>query len=348
MVDHDIPGDRYKNNPALSAPAKPDGWQGSPTDQNGRYENLNHPYLPSWLDVFKWKFQKSPFRNVKDIEEWNPTVAENSAWLSGDDDLMVWLGHSTFYIRLNGVRLITDPVFYNILSVKRKSRIPVDPDLLSGLDYILLSHDHRDHLDERSLKLVAKNNPDVTYLAGLSMQNIIKEFTASEKIQEAGWYQRYSIQEELKITFIPSRHWSKRGIFDTNSRLWGGFVLEKAGLRLLFGGDSGYDTHYGQLGAVFGEFDYAILGVGAYEPKWFMHPNHQSPEEALQGFKDLRAKRFIPMHYGTFDLSDEPMGQPLKDLGDAAIKLSLTGKMEVLTIGEPLLLKKQESKVDQL
>lgn len=299
--------------------------------------NLTHPFIPKFSDVLRWQLQRNPFRKAKKEAVWNPAVLTDDSWLSGSDNVLVWLGHSTFYIRLNGIQLLTDPVFFDILSVKRQSALPVDVRRFTNLNYILLSHDHRDHLDMKSLDLLAKQNPDVTYLTGLGMKTIIRQFTGSDKVEEAGWYQQYTmVGQPVKITFVPSRHWSKRGLTDTNQRLWGGFVIEGPATRILFGGDSGYDAHYRELATVFGTFDYAILGIGAYEPAWFMSPNHQSPADALKAFTDLNANRFIPMHYSTFDLSDEPLSQPLTDLLMAAKSMKMEEKLTLLTIGEPL------------
>jgi L-ascorbate metabolism protein UlaG (beta-lactamase superfamily) len=316
------------DNPKLKTPKAPEGWQGTPVDEKGRFRNLNHPFEAKLMDVFRWKFQKNPFKEEKKAERWNPVVMKDDSWMDGSDDVIVWLGHCTFYIRIDGMRLLTDPVFGDIFTIKRQTAFPLDVHRLVNLDYILLSHDHRDHLDEKSLQILSAQNPDVRYLTGLGMQSIVYHFTKSDNIEEAGWYQQYSA---TNITFIPSRHWSKRGAFDTNQRLWGGFVIESGAKRILFGGDSGYDTHYKQLTAVFGGFDYAILGIGAYEPVWFMSSNHQSPSDALKAAKELNARYFIPMHYATFDLSDEPLGQPLKDLHVAA---GNDESVKVLTIGE--------------
>jgi L-ascorbate metabolism protein UlaG (beta-lactamase superfamily) len=328
-----------RNNPSLSTPKAPLGWEGTPVDEKGKFINLNHPFVPSLADVIRWKIQKSPFKDDKKEERWEPEVYKDASWLDSKGDTIVWLGHSTFYIQLGGLKLLTDPVFFDILAVNRKSPLPLDPKLLVGLDYVLLSHDHRDHLDERSLQLLSQQNLNASYLTGLAMKELVQNFTKSQNIQEAGWYQKYDTGDNpISITYVPARHWSKRGLRDTNERLWGGFVIEGNGKRILFGGDSGYDLHYQQLAEVFGKFDYAILGIGAYEPIWFMKPNHQSPEEALKAFQDLQAERLIPMHYGTFDLSDEPLGQPLKSLKTEAEKLHLTTKIDVATIGKPIML----------
>lgn len=329
----------YRYNEHLRTPEAPQGWKGSPVDENGRFLNLDHRFIPNMADALRWKLQKSPFAENKKLEIYQPEIHRDDSWLATNDDVIVWLGHSTFFIRINGVKLLTDPVFFNIFSIKRVSEFPVNILHLTNLDYILLSHDHRDHLDEKSLKIISNQNPEVRYLTGLGMKELVHDFTRSELIQEAGWYQQYKTEDHsINITFVPARHWSKRGLFDTNKRLWGGFVIEAAGKRILFGGDSGYDAHYKQFASLFKSFDYAILGIGAYEPAWFMSPNHQSPKDALRAFVELNAKCFIPMHYGTFDLSDEPLNQPLKDLHEAAKEADLEGKLNVLEIGEALII----------
>lgn len=327
---------QYTNNPNLSSPNAPADWKGTPLDDEGRFSNLNHPFDPDWLDVFKWKCGENPYKEEKKAEIWNPEIFRDDSWLGGSEDTIVWLGHSTFFIRLNGIQILTDPVFGNILSVKRHSEFPLAIHKLSDIDYVLLSHDHRDHLDRASLKILSKQNEEARYLTGLGMKALTEKLTGSQYIEEAGWYQRYNTDTRLKITFVPSRHWSKRGLNDTNKRLWGGFVIEVPGKRILFGGDSGYDTHFKQLGEAFGGFDYAILGIGAFEPKWFMSANHQSPEDAVNAFQELNSRYMIPMHYGTFDLSDEPMGQPLKELKLVAKERDLTNRIVIPEIGKPL------------
>jgi L-ascorbate metabolism protein UlaG (beta-lactamase superfamily) len=329
----------HKSNPTLKTLKAPAGWQGTPVDDKGRFLNLNHPFIPNWVDVFRWKLQKSPFAKDKKAEVHSPEIFKEDSWLTGNDDVIVWLGHCTFYIRINDVQLLTDPVFGHIPFIKRQSDFPIHPDRFVDIDYVLLSHDHRDHLDEKSLKLLSKQNPNARYLTGLGMKELVQRFTMSDKIEEAGWYQQYSVSNKLvNITYIPSRHWSKRGLYDTNIRLWGGFIIEASGKQILFAGDSGYDTHYSELATVFGKINYAILGIGAYEPAWFMSANHQSPADAIKAFNALKADHFIPMHYSTFDLSDEPLSQPLKDLHTASKNYKLEGKLNILNIGQPLVI----------
>ncbi|SFD80285.1 L-ascorbate metabolism protein UlaG, beta-lactamase superfamily [Chitinophaga sp. CF118] len=327
-MDHtDIKG--YRSNPQLKTIIH--DWKGTPVDKNGRFMNLTHPYIPKLSDLLRWKLQSNPFKQEKKTAHWQPEIQTDHSWINSNEDVIVWLGHCTFYISIGGIRLLTDPVFGDILTLKRQTPFPVDPVIFTNLNYILLSHDHRDHMDKESLQLLSRNNPGVKYLTGLGEEKLVHRFTNSNNIETAGWYQQFNTTA-IQITFIPSRHWAKRSAFDTNQRLWGGFVVEGNNKRILFGGDSGYDIHYKQLAEVFGSFDYALLGIGAYQPTWFMNPSHQSPAEALQAFEDLHAKYLIPMHYGTFDLADEPLDMPAKELMKAAAQKNVI----ILKPGQPL------------
>ncbi|MFM8588410.1 MAG: MBL fold metallo-hydrolase [Bacteroidota bacterium] len=121
---------------------------------------------------------------------------------------------------------------------------------------------------------------------------------------------------KVKIYFLPARHWSKRGLFDTNQRLWGSFIIQTLNRTIYFSGDTGYGSHFKEIGSLFKDINIAIMGIGAYEPEWFMSPNHISPKDALRAASEMSAKTFIPMHYGTFDLSDEPLFEPINSLKD--------------------------------
>jgi L-ascorbate metabolism protein UlaG (beta-lactamase superfamily) len=245
----------------------------------------------------------------------------------------VLLGHASFFIQLSGTRILTDPIYWKLPVGKRFSEMPVDPDKLLNIDYIMVSHSHYDHCDKSSIKLLTKNNPNAEVLTGLKLDGLIGKWT-SNKIQTAGWYQQYQLGNDLKITFLPSRHWSNRSLLDANHTLWGGFMIEKNGKCIYFGGDSAHGSHFRDIGELFQSIDVALIGVGAYAPAWFMSPMHQDPYDALNAFNATGAKTFIPFHYGTFDVSDEPMGEPeqiLKKLdGDGKIKNTL----KILKLGE--------------
>ncbi len=306
---------KHTSNPNLETINKDANWQGTPIDEDGRFVNYEYPFENSFTEFLKWQIESNPQKNTKKIDTWKPAISKDSSWLFSKEDCIVWLGHSTFFIRLGGKQIITDPVFSSIgFFINRNIELPIKAELLKSIDYVLISHDHRDHFDVPSLEELSKNNENATYLVGLNMYELTNEATNSKNIQEAGWYQSYKLDSDLKIHFLPARHWSRRGMFDLNKRLWGAFVIEYKGKKIYFSGDTGYGNHFKKAKEIFGGFDYAIIGIGAYKPEWFMGKNHISPKDALKAFQELDAKYFIPMHFGVFDLSDEPISDPLYHL----------------------------------
>lgn len=327
---------RYINNPTLITLETPFKWPGTPIDKSGRFVNYEIPFINSFRQLLKWQTMKNPQKLEKKQDTWRLNVDFNSDFLASQDDCIVWLGHCSFFIRIANKTLLIDPVFFNVSFIKRKSSLPVHPSLFTGIDYILISHDHRDHCDVKTLRLLAKNNPEATYLGGLRMDTLLKKITKSDKIQPAGWYQMYETSTDINISFTPSRHWGRRTFNDMNLRLWGGFVIQSAEKTIYFSGDSGYGGHFKDLARIFPHIDYAILGIGAYKPVFFMSQSHLSPGDAIQAFKDLKAKELIPMHYGTFDLSDEPLSDPIKTLRNLEKEADIQGQIDYLRLGEML------------
>jgi L-ascorbate metabolism protein UlaG (beta-lactamase superfamily) len=250
----------------------------------------------------------------------------------------VWLGHASFFIRLAGINLLIDPVFFQVPLTKRYTPPPLDLEELPPLDYLLISHDHQDHCQQSSIRAIMARNCGLTILTGLNMDTLLRPWADTARIQTAGWYQQYRTPPQLGIYYLPSRHWGRRSIADTNTRLWGAFVFQTKERTLYFGGDSGYGSHFCTARELFPAIDIAIVGVGAYKPEWFMHPNHISPQDAVKAFHDLGARTFIPMHYGTFDLSDEPAGEPLRILWAYEKEGGLKGTLKTLDPGENYIL----------
>ncbi|MDQ3323193.1 MAG: MBL fold metallo-hydrolase [Acidobacteriota bacterium] len=311
------------------------GWQGTPVDQKGRFVNAEFPFLSRTIDLLRWQLSGNPQKAEKQNDTARPEIEDPAEFLNSERDGVLWLGHATVFIRLNGVNVLLDPIFGKPPFVKTFTDVPSPLDKIKRVDYILISHDHRDHCDETSIKQTAEKFPDARILGGLGMEDLFEEWkTPSNKIETAGWYQQFSTPDErVKIYFLPVRHWARRGLFDMNRRLWGAFVVEGAGKTVYFGGDSGYGSHYTELAEVFPRIDYFVVGIGAYSPRWFMKPNHNSPEDAFQAFVDSKAQTLIPMHYGTFDLSDEPPSEPLRLLREAAEKSGAIDRVKVLPIG---------------
>lgn len=324
---------KYVSNPDLITVKK--DWPGTPLDSKGRFRNHLNPNNLKFSDVLKWQSSKNPDKPAKLADTFKLEVNTSGDFLKSDKDCMVWLGHASFFMRIIGKTFLIDPVLKSpSISMKRLSQFPVAFSELKNIDYILLSHDHRDHADEWSMKLLAKQNPDAQYLTGLKTGDLLKSWTKSSNIQTAGWYQQFNVNEAFEINYLPSRHWGRRLLFDTNEKLWGGFLFKFKGIILLFCGDSGYGDHFKEISETFPDIDYAIMGIGAYKPEWFMHESHTSPQKAVDGFHDLKAKTLIPMHYGTFDLSDEAVGDPYRTINNINAQQKINGKLLHLKIGE--------------
>ena len=169
------------------------------------------------------------------------------------------------------------------------------------------------------------------------LDGLLKQWTNNNNVQAAGWYQAYQTDtSQIEIIYLPARHWSRRYLNDTNKSLWGAYLIRANGKSVYFGSDSGYGTHYQDFAKYFGGVDVALLGVGAYKPEWFMSSSHAGPKDATKAAHEMKAKHFIPMHYGTFDLSDEPLGDPHRTLKTLENEGKIRSQLKLLDVGEVL------------
>ncbi|WP_146106093.1 MBL fold metallo-hydrolase [Apibacter adventoris] len=321
----------YRINPSLVC-VNPN-WKGN-VFINGKFQNDTIPESAPLLEVLKWKFSKNPQKKEKKEENYRLTV-ESIDSFSDTKNKIIWLGHATFLIQLDGARIITDPVFGDIPTKKRKVQLPCNPDSLKNIDYLLVSHDHRDHFDKKSIEQLHLNNPFIQALAPLEAKRLFSTKKLKQiPLQEAGWYQEYNIEKDIRIVFLPAKHWGRRSLNDFNKTLWGSFLIIGKKTKVFFAGDSAYHPHiYKDIYNLFGAIDICIFPIGAYSPEYMMASSHMNPEEAVNAFNDLKGKIFIPMHYGTFDLSDEPLGEPIKRLITAIIENNRANKLTELSIG---------------
>lgn len=321
----------YDFNPNL--PFIKQDWKGNPKI-GGEFVSLDKKEKIPISAIAKYAFGGNPQNKEKKIDKFIPSIIYGNTFIDKSNDKIVWLGHSCFYIVINGVSIITDPVFSDLsIFLKRKVGLPCNPNEMKNIDYILLSHGHRDHLDLPSLKILAKNNPSVSVLCPLNIGKIIKKFTPIDNIIEAGWWQKY-ITENIEISFLPAKHWNRRHLTDYNTTLWGSFMIKIQSKTVYFAGDSAKGLHFEEIQNQFPEIDYALMPVGAYKPSFLMEWAHLSPDEAVAAFHQLGAKHFIPMHYGTFDLSHEPASEPISILKKHAEAQSLNGNLVIPAIGE--------------
>ncbi len=315
-----------------------ENFKGVPVDQKGRFVNLEYPFVPSFVNLMRWQLGGNPQADEKANDKSPLKIFDPTDFLNSDEDGILWLGHASVLIRLKGKVILLDPVFGNPNFISRYFELPTPIEKLKRVDYVLTTHDHRDHLDEPTIRAIVEKFPNAKFLAGIGTEDVLNEWSGNEnRVRTAGWYQQFAIDDEdIKITFIPVRHWSRRGLTDTNRRLWGGYIIEGAGKTFYHGGDSGYGNHYAEMAEVFPEIDYFIIGIGSYAPRWFMKANHNNPEDAWKAFKDSKAKYLVPMHYATFDMTDEPPSEPLKRLKEAAERDGETDKIKALQIYENL------------
>lgn len=311
-LHHNYPqpkGMEYRKNPQLED-IVPD-WRGNPFYQ-GQYRYLSEEFKPSWTTLMRWFTSTNPQKVEKKADKWRAPILENTDYLADRErDFIVWLGHATFLFQLGGVRFITDPVLDDLPLTKRLAPLPFPIDSLTGIDYILLSHDHRDHCDRSSIKKLLRNNRPKKFLLPLSLNKLISSWTGDIPLETAAWYQRFNTDGgEPEIIFLPARHWCRRGLTDFNHHLWGSFLIRHRDLTIYFAADSALGWHFEEIGRLFPNIDLTMIGIGAYKPAYIMQDVHTSPQEAVDAFHQLGARRLWPMHYGTYDLSDEPLSEP--------------------------------------
>ena len=288
---------------------------------------------------------KKPQAKEKKADNYKPDWQENKTVFQSDENVLMWLGHACFFIRINGVSLLTDPCLGRVSGLmKRNIPIPCDVSDIQNIDYLLMSHGHRDHFDVSSLRKILRHNPDAQFLAPMDLGSLIRPL-GTQNYQEAAWYQQYQIRHEgLQITFLPAIHWNRRGLFDFNDMLWGSFMIESPNYNIYFAGDTAYGDHFQQIRNTFNEvtIDTAIMPIGAYKPAVIMQGSHVNPQESVKAFNELQSHNFVPMHFGTYDLSDEPMGEPIRTVRKLSRQGTLKGNLKELAVGEAWKLERRE------
>ena len=259
-------------------------------------------------DMLAWKvLRRSDPRgdDYADVDAVRPGVAtDGAAMLASGDACACWIGHATWAFRLGGQLVVIDPVWSNALSGVVKRLVPPGVALadLPAPDLVLVTHDHRDHMD---LPTLAQLPDSATYVVPLGNGERMKH----SNVVELDWWQSHR-HGSLEITLVPARHWSMRMPWNRNDTLWGGFVVRGPEGAVYHSGDTAAGDHFAEIGARCAPIDWAMLPIGAYSPRWFMSSQHVNPDEAIDGFVALRAKRFLAMHWGTFKLTDEATGEP--------------------------------------
>lgn len=310
-----------------------DNYKGNAINNKQQYVNLDGPSERSFSELFQWQLERNPLRLLKKNQQTNVSVISTNNFISDKADGFTWMGHASFLMTLNGLNIITDPVLGNVGPVKRYTPLPCAVEALTDIDIILLSHNHRDHADKKSMEQLCMLNPQAVIYTGLEISKLLRSWNIHNNIIEAGWYQQFPPVGDIKVTYLPAKHWNRRGVTDLNEMLWGSFMLQTDKHCLYFGADSGAGVHYKQIAELFPAINYAFLGIGAYKPEWFMHTAHTSPADAITCLKQLKGQTMIPMHHGCFDLSDEPIFYPKQELMHLQKQHNIQNILH-LTIGE--------------
>jgi N-acyl-phosphatidylethanolamine-hydrolysing phospholipase D len=248
---------------------------------------------------------------------------------------VTWIGHATLLVRMDGAGFLTDPVFSeraSPLSFAGPRRL-VPPGVplaeLPPLEFALLSHDHYDHTDLPSIRALAARG--LRFIVPRGVAELVAR--AGGEAVELGWWDSVVIGA-LRVTCVPAQHFSGRTLTDRNRRLWGGFVVAGPTRRFYFAGDTAYFPGFAEIGRRLGPFHLAAVPIGAYSPREIMGPVHATPEEGLQAALDVRAERVLGMHFGTFDLADEPLDEPPRRFSAEAARLEVGERAFVLRVGE--------------
>jgi L-ascorbate metabolism protein UlaG (beta-lactamase superfamily) len=252
--------------------------------------------------------------------------------------VLTFVNHITFLVQLDGLNVLTDPVYSDRVSPFRSvgPRRVHAPGLafeaLPSVDVVLLSHNHYDHLDLDTLRrLAAGHAPRI--VTGLGNAAFLREHGV-DGVVELDWWGRAAVAG-ADITFTPAQHWSGRGLRGRNRTLWGGFVLERGPARLYFAGDTGYGAHFAEVRRRHGAADVALLPIGAYAPRWFMREHHMDPDDAVRAHLDLGAQTSVATHFGCFQLTDEGIDDPVAELAAARVRHRVADSaFQVLAVGE--------------
>ena len=251
---------------------------------------------------------------------------------------VTWIGHATLLVQMDHVTFLTDPIWSDTASPVSFAgpRRFVPPGMaledLPPIDFVVISHNHYDHLDLPTLTALATRDSATRFFVPLGNAALLRE-SGIANVEELDWGGSLA-HEGVRVTCVPSQHWSQRRFGDERAALWSSWVVSGPTRRFYFAGDTGYFAGFTQIASALGPFDLAAVPIGAYEPAAMMRPSHLDPEEAVQAALDLHASNAVAIHYGTFDLSDEPLDEPPQLFLAEAERLGLRARACVMAVGE--------------
>ena len=288
-----------------------------------------------YVDRMRDGLPQPPSRHVNGYDF--PLLRPDLDWLRINRELpsVTWVGHATLLVQIGGVNVLTDPQFseraFAVQWMGPKRRVPLTVKLheLPRIDLVVISHSHYDHLDRDTvMALAAQPGGPPLFLVPLGIERWLADIGVT-RTRALDWWDR-TTYDGLDIHFVPAQHWSARTPFDRNATLWGGWVIRHPTFSFYFAGDTGYSKDFVDIGERFGGFDLAAIPVGAYLPRWFMKDQHVDPDEAAQIHVDVRARQSIGIHWGSFELTDEPLDAPIGELARAKRERGLDDEAFIL------------------
>ena len=280
-----------------------------------RFFNPNGTCAKGFRDVLRWMVTRKPAKWPAFVA--NTLQSRPIKNCSPGETALTFIGHASFILQIGETNILLDPVLSERVSPvswfgpKRVRPPGIQLQHLPPTHLVLVSHCHYDHLDLATLKaLRLRYAPHV--ITPLANRELIATSGLSE-ITELDWWESTDFRG-MRITVTPAQHFTARKFSDRNKRLWGGFVIEAEGKTIYFAGDTGYADHFKEIARRFPRIDLALLPIGAYEPRWFMTEYHMNPSEAVQAYVDLKPSRAVGMHFGTFQLTDEAIDEPVQAL----------------------------------
>lgn len=322
---------------ASSAPASPSHAEDdtaslyAPYERGGTFFSPWRPFEKSFLDVLRWSLTPSAWDKSRPPAV--PQVANDGSSLAGvqHSSQITWVGHATFAIHDGADVVLTDPHFGSRALLPARLVPPGIPIGAVPDDALaVVSHNHYDHLDAWTVDTLPAG---VQWFVPRGLGDWFRA-RGRGRVVELGWWESAQAGR-WTMTCLPAQHWSRRLGQGTNATLWCSWLLDSGDHRYFFAGDTGYFHGFREFGRRFPGIDVAMLPIGAYEPRWFMRHQHMDPAEAYRAFVDLGARHFLPMHWGTFDLTDEPVDEPPRELRRAVERAGATmDPVRLLAIGE--------------
>ncbi|HEX6723372.1 MAG TPA: MBL fold metallo-hydrolase [Burkholderiaceae bacterium] len=318
----------------------------APHHRDGTFQNNHVDFEPrGLLALLRWKWQAWRDGLPAPPQTATPVIVPDLGLIQSNAragaamvPAVTWVGHATVLVQLGGLNVLTDPMFSNraspfsFLGPARAQKPGLWPHELPRIDLVAVSHNHYDHLDAGSVKLLAaQSGGPPLFIVPLGL----KQWFAGEGITnvvELDWWQSHKLGD-VEIVLTPVQHWSGRSLSDRMETLWGGYAMFAPNLQVFFAGDTGYSKDFADIRARFadrqspaqgGGFDIALLPIGAYEPRWFMRDQHVNAEEAVRIHLDLGAKASLGIHWGTFELTDESLDEPPRALAQARRALNIS------------------------